>query len=79
MVEYSPINVLPKDLVSTLFDKDLKCFKYLKLQYMSHRALGFLQVQQWLEIGWECDSRYRHFEQYTVYFTLNLPLLIDVP
>ena len=45
MVEYSPINVLPKDLVSTFFDKDLKCFKYLKLQYMSHRALGFLQVQ----------------------------------
>ena len=34
MVEYSPINVLPKDLASTLFDKDLKCFKYLKLQYM---------------------------------------------
>ena len=44
MTEYSPIKVINKDLVSTFFDKDLKCSR---LEYMSHPPLGFLQVQQW--------------------------------
>ena len=34
MVEYSPINVIRKDLVSTFFGKDLKCLKFSRLQYM---------------------------------------------
>ena len=76
MTEYSPIKGINKDLVSTFFDKDLKCSR---LQYMSHRPLGFLQVQQWPQTGWQCDSRYRHFAHNTVYFTLKLPLLIDFP
>ena len=36
MVEYSPAKVIPKDLVSTFFVKSLKCFKFSRLQYMSH-------------------------------------------
>ena len=31
MLEYSPIKVIHKDLVSTFFDKNLKCFKILRL------------------------------------------------
>ena len=78
MTEYSQIKVINKDLVSTFFDKDLKCFKILRL-HMSHRPLSFLQVQQWLQIGWQCDSRYRHFAHNTVYFTLKLLHLVDFP
>ena len=69
MVECSPINVIPKDLVNTFFDKDLKCFKFSKLQYMPHRPLGFLQIQQWPQIGWECDSRYRHFAHDSLFYS----------
>ena len=66
MIQYSPIKVVPKDLVSTFFEKDLKCFKFSKLHYMSHRPLGFLQVKQ---IGWECDSRYRHFAHNSLFYS----------
>ena len=30
MVEYFPIEVIPKDLVNLFFDKDLKCSVYVK-------------------------------------------------
>ena len=76
MSEYSPIKVINLDLVNTFFDKDLKCSR---LQYMSHGPLAFLQVQQWPQIGWQCDSRYIHFAHNTAYFTLKLPLLTDFP
>ena len=38
MTEYSAIKVISKDLVSTLFDKDLKCSR---LQYMRTEHLAF--------------------------------------
>ena len=30
MVGYSPVKVIPKDLVSTFFDEDFKCFEISK-------------------------------------------------
>ena len=35
MVEYSPVKVIPKSLVSAFFDKDFKCFQIFKfLEYV---------------------------------------------